>query len=52
MNYVDDLSYKLTLCKSWCYIDDKCMNHVMYGDDICLMAPSANWAAKNVRCMF
>ena len=38
--YVDDLSHELTLCKSGCYIDDKCMNHVMYADDICLMAPS------------
>ena len=39
--YVDDLSHELTLCKSECYIDDQCMNHVMYADDICLMAPSA-----------
>ena len=39
--YVDDLSHELTLCKSGCYIDDQCMNHVMYADDICLMAPSA-----------
>ena len=39
--YVDDLSHELTLCKSGCYIDDHCMNHVMYADDICLMAPSA-----------
>ena len=39
--YVDDLSHELTLCKSGCYIDDQCMNHVMYEDDICLMAPSA-----------
>ena len=39
--YVDDLSRELTLCKSGCYIDHQCMNHVMYADDICLMAPSA-----------
>ena len=39
--YVDDLSHELTLCKSGCYVDDQCMNHVMYADDICLMAPSA-----------
>ena len=39
--YDDDLSHALTLCKSGCYIDDQCMNHVMYADDICLMAPSA-----------
>ena len=39
--YVDNFSHELTLCKSGCYIDDQCMNHVMYADDICLMAPSA-----------
>ena len=35
------MSHELTLCKSGCYIDDQCMNHVMYADDVCLMAPSA-----------
>ena len=35
------MSHELTLCKSGCYIDDQCMNHVMNADDICLMAPSA-----------
>ena len=39
--YVDVLSRELTLYKSGCYIDNQCMNHVMYADDICLMAPSA-----------
>ena len=39
--YVDDLSHELTLCKSESYIDDQCMNHVMYADDVCLMAPRA-----------
>ena len=28
------------MCKSGCYIDDQCMNHVMYAD-ICLLATSA-----------
>ena len=23
-----------------CYINDKCINHIMYADDICLMAPT------------
>ena len=35
------MSRELTLCKSGCYINHQCMNHVMYADDICLMAPSA-----------
>ena len=39
--YVDDLSHELTLCISGCYFDDQCMNHVMYAENICLLAPSA-----------
>ena len=39
--YVDDLSPDLAMCNSGSYIDDQCMNHVMYVDDICLLAPSA-----------
>ena len=38
--YIDDLSDKLVKCKVGCYIDNLCMNHVMYADDICRMAPS------------
>ena len=50
--YVDDLSYEPTLCKSGCYIDDQCMNHVIYVDDICLMTPVAIGSQKNVICVF
>ena len=39
--YIDDLSNELALCKSGCYINEKCRNHVIYEDDICLLAPSA-----------
>ena len=38
---IDDLSQDLATCKSGCYINEQCMNHVMYADDICLLAPSA-----------
>ena len=38
--YVDDLSNKLVESKVGCSIDNLCMNHVMYADDICFMAPS------------
>ena len=38
--YIDDLSLDLAMCTSGCYIDDQCMNHVMYADDICGLAPS------------
>ena len=39
--YVDDLSNELALCKSGCYINEQCLKHVIYGDDMCLLAPSA-----------
>ena len=39
--YIDDLSLDLATCTSGCYIDDQFMNHIMYADDICLLAPSA-----------
>ena len=38
--YVDDLSYYLVKSQIGCQIDNVCVNHVMYADDICLMAPS------------
>ena len=50
--YVDDLSHELTLCKSGCNINDQCMNHVMYADDICLMAPSAIGMQKMLEACF
>ena len=37
--YVDDLSATLINSKVGCHIDEHCINHVMYADDICLMAP-------------
>ena len=39
--YIDDLSVDLAICNSGCYIDDQCMNYVVYKDDICLLASSA-----------
>ena len=38
--YVDDLSDKFVKSKIRCSIDNLYMNHVIYADDICLMAPS------------
>ena len=29
------------MCKSGCYINEQCINHVMYADNICFLAPSA-----------
>ena len=38
--YVDDLSGKLIKRKIGCHIDNLCMNHVMYADNICLSPAS------------
>ena len=38
---VDDLSKHLHDARSGCFIGHQCINHVMYADDICLLAPSA-----------
>ena len=40
--YVSQLKDKLLSCNAGCYINDMCINHVMYTDDICLLAPSAS----------
>ena len=39
--YMNGLSGALSLCKAGFYIDDQCMNHLIYADDICVMAPMA-----------
>ena len=38
--YVDDISDYLVKSQIGCHIDNVCVNHVRYADDICLMAPS------------
>ena len=38
--YMDDLSVYLTQCKARCHLNVTVTHHVMYADDICLMAPS------------
>ena len=37
--YIDDVSSLLNTSKIGCHIDDVCINHVFYADDLCLMAP-------------
>ena len=39
--YMDDLSVLLSRSGIGCHIDDLCINHVFYADDLCLMAPCA-----------
>ena len=38
---MNGLSSALSHCKAGCYINEQCMNHIMYADDICVMAPTA-----------
>ena len=38
--YMNDLSVCLTQCKAGFHLNETVTNHVMYADDICLMAPS------------
>ena len=38
---MNGLSGALSLCKAVCYINDQCMNHLLYADDICVLAPKA-----------
>ena len=40
--YVNQLTNRLIACKAGCYFNDMCINHVLYADDICLLAPSAS----------
>ena len=35
------LSRLLVMSNVGCYIDGQCMNHLMYADNICILAPTA-----------
>ena len=39
--YMDDLFVLLSRSGIGCHIDDLCINHVFYADDLCLKAPCA-----------
>ena len=38
---MNNLSRLLVMSNVGCYIDGQCMNHLMYADNICLLAPTA-----------
>ena len=40
--YVNQLTNQLIACKDGCYFNNMCINHVLYADDICLLAPTAS----------
>ena len=39
--YVDDLTMSLIKSKIGCMLDEVCFNHILYADDLCLLAPCA-----------
>ena len=40
--YVNHLTEKLISCHVGCHFNGICINHVMYADDTCLVAPTAS----------
>ena len=40
--YIDDLSKKLNNCYLGCTVNDILINHLIYADDLVLLAPSAH----------
>ena len=50
--YRNGLSGALSHCKAGCYINEQCMNHIMYADDICVIAPTAIALQKLVDVCF
>ena len=40
--YVNQLTNKSIACNVGCYFNSMCINHVMYADDICLLALTAS----------
>ena len=38
--YMDDLSQKLNKLKVGCMINDSCLNHILFADDLCCFSPS------------
>ena len=39
---MNQLTNQLIACKDGCYFNDMCINHVLYADDICLLALTAS----------
>ena len=44
--YINELSVKLLDCNHGCFVNNACINHVFYADDLCLIAPSATGLQK------
>ena len=39
--YIDEISSKLKSSQIGCFVNNECFNHLMYADDLCLLAPTA-----------
>ena len=48
--YMDGLSNVLLKCNAGCYVNNACVNHVFYADDLCLVAPSPSGLQKLLDC--
>ena len=47
--YIDDLSVNLNACRVGCCVGDELINHLMYADDLVIMAPSVAGLSKLLR---
>ena len=47
--YIDDLSVNLNACRVGCCVGKELINHLMYADDLVIMAPSVAGLSKLLR---
>ena len=47
--YIDDLSVNLNACRVVCCVGNELINHLMYADDLVIMAPSVAGLSKLLR---
>ena len=47
--YIDDLSVNLNACRVGCCVSNVIINHLMYADDLVIMAPSVAGLSKLLR---
>ena len=47
--YIDDLSMNLNACRVGCCVGNELINHLMYADDLVIMAPSVAGLSKLLR---
>ena len=47
--YIDDLSVNLNACRVDCCVGNELINHLMYADDLVIMAPSVAGLSKLLR---